>query len=192
LLRWLRQQVETRGHNTASLADQLGRPRAELRKLLTGVEPMTVDDLLAITKALELAPEDLGIAGTADLPDVEESTAPEPVQFRNQPEALFRLGFDLGIDLLFLADVTQLVEWGGPDTVLAQYRDRDRELPIQLDAAWHRHMQPDFGEHALAITLSFDKLYRCTFPWSAIRRIVFTPFTPPPPEPKKPKLRLVK
>ena len=38
LLRWLRARIDTAGHSPASLADKLGRPRGEVRRILTGAE----------------------------------------------------------------------------------------------------------------------------------------------------------
>ncbi|MCB9663171.1 MAG: hypothetical protein H6732_03590 [Alphaproteobacteria bacterium] len=197
LLRWLRQQIDARGHTTASLAALLSRSRAEVRKLLTGQTPMLVEDLLALGEALELDASSLGVpAELPELPDL-----PEPASFANQTEALFRVGFDVAVDFLFLADTTKLDDWGGPDEVLEAYRDR--ELPIRLDAAYHRHMAPSFTPEGVEISLSFDRLYRCRFPWSAILRVVFVPDADQPaevgaePEPelapsaRAPHLRLV-
>src|SRR5690606_20466417 len=118
----------TRGENTATVARKLGRPRGEVRRLLTGADPMLVDDLLAITQALELSPEDMGVGGPST-PETEGEgdgvdQAPEGPHWGNQPEALFRLAFDLGIDFVFVAEAAQLTDWGGPDEVLDGYEDR--------------------------------------------------------------------
>jgi hypothetical protein len=80
--------------------------------------------------------------------------------------------------------------------VREDYASKGRDLPIKLDAAYHRYHQPAYDEHGVSLTLSFDRLYRCTFPWPAIEQVVFK-LVPPepvaPPEPKKrPGLRLVK
>lgn len=187
LLRWLREQIDARGHNTASVAAKLGAPRAHVRKVLAGAEPLMVDELLVITELLGLSAEDMGVpAGVeATAEDLAEGEATEPeAVWDNQPRALFELGFDLGIDFMFLADTRQLADWGGPDGAAKQYDGKD--MPLQLDAAYHPYMEPALDDEGVSLTLSFDRLYRCTFPWTAIRRVIFTPLAPdvPPPEPE--------
>ncbi len=202
LLRWLRRQLDAQGLNTASLAGRLGRPRAEVRKLLSGSEPMLVDDLLRITELLELTADDVGLPSGLDVTSLEAALegSPEPLHWDNQPRALFRFGLDLGIDFLFLSETVQLEGWGGPDQVLAQHKGK--EMPLRLDAAYHQYMEPALDDRGVSLTLSFDQLYRCTFPWTAITRVIFMPFPPKPPEveeeepeeappPGPPKLRLV-
>ncbi len=218
LLRFLRQTLDAKGHNTASVAAALGVPRAELRRRLTGEDPLTVDELLSITEVLGLTAADVGMLSPATSPveggalrpgpaeapphNAPPHETPEPSQFDNQPRALMKLAFDLGIDVMFLVEADALGDWGGPDAVRARYAGQ--ELPIQLDAAYHRFMEPGFGDARFEVVLSFDKLYRCAFPWSAFRRVVFTPFPPPAPSdpsppstdegeaPRAPFLRLVK
>jgi len=190
LLRWLRQQIDARGENTASLATRIGRPRGELRKVLTGVEPLTVDDLVRMTEALGVTSADVNLPVVAD---VEGDDAVESPHWENQPWTLFRLGFDHGIDFLFLAAADDLEDWGGPEAVREAHKGR--ELAIQLDSQFHRYMNPRMDDAGVSLTLSFDTLYDCRFPWKAIRRVVFTPLPPAPPkpvEPPKPGLRLVK
>ncbi len=195
LLRWLRKQIDARGENTSGLALKLGRPKAELRKLLTGAEPLTVDDLIRLTEALGLSEDQMGVppALREAVGQVEDTNTPEDEHWENQPRALFKFGFDRGIDFMFLAAADEVGEWGGPARVIDQYRGR--EIPLQLDAAWHKHMKPELDEDGLTLTLSFDGLYRCTFPWSAVRRVIFMPLppssseapkAPPDPEPTAP------
>lgn len=206
LLRWLRHQIDARGENTASLAARLGRPRADLRRVLTGSEPLTVDDLVRITEALGVELADMGQPDPARLEAaaaaVEElEQADEAAHWDNQPRALFQVGFSRGIDFLFLAAADELGDWGGPDAVRDAHRGRD--LAIQLDSQYHKYMKPRLEDDGLHIWLSFDTLYECHFPWSSVRRVVFTPLAPtpgaPPPEPEAPEpapsrshLRLVK
>lgn len=202
LLKWLRAQLDSRGMNTASLATKLGMPRADVRRVLTGAEPMTVDDLLRISEAVGLTAEDMGLAGPAAAEEALDAAeeAEDGAHWGNQPEALFRLGFDLGIDFTFFVDVSALTDWGGPEDVLDGFVGK--EMPIRLDAAYHEFMDPIFEERGVKLTLSFDKLYRCTFPWVSIARVLFVPFppalpeeeeAPPEPDPDKgpPRLRLV-
>lgn len=190
LLRWLRERLDARGENTASLALRLDRPRAEVRRLLTGAVPMTVDDLLAISEALEVTPAELGVVDPGpEAPAVAPSARPS-VHWDSQPEALVRLAFDAGIDVILLCDPAALDGvWGGPEAVLATYRDRD--VPLALDAAYHRHMDPSYDRVGVTLLLSFDTLYRCVIPWHAIRRAVFAPLQPEPPAEEPPRLRLV-
>jgi transcriptional regulator with XRE-family HTH domain len=209
LLAWLRTHLERKRLNTARLAESAGIERARLRKILAGTEPMLVDELLGISRALDLSPSDL--AG-ADIPEVipgaearplrvaedDEDVGPKVDPWGNQPEQLFRIAFGLGCDFFFLSEAAQLEKSGIPESVLTQYRGRD--LPVKLDAAYHQYNQPRYDPVAVTLTLSFDALYDCRFPWSAIKQVIFYP-VPPEPEPteeieeEKPKgaphLRLV-
>ena len=192
LLTWLRKHLADRGWNTARLAQAAGIERARARKILAGTEPMWVDELLGITRALELSPHDLeGV----DLPDPSSSPATAPLRMAaageavpvtavnpwgNQPEQLVRVAFAMGCDFFLLIDTAQLVDSGVPAAVLAQYRGRD--LPIKLDAAYHPYNQPRYSPADLTLTLSFDALYDCRLPWSAFKQVIFFPL-PPDPEP---------
>lgn len=202
LLRWIRQRIDAEGHSTASIAEALKRPRAEVRRLLSGAIPMTVDDLVRLGDVLKLDPASLGLP----MPEEPSTTdallegGTEPVQWRNQPRVLMQVAFELRVDVLFLVDTAMLRGvWEGPDSVLDAHGKE--ELPIRLDAAYQRFMEPVFDDDALRLTLSFDRLYRCVFPWSAFRRVMFFPIAPEAPvvepeakpEPgKRPSLRLVR
>jgi hypothetical protein len=184
VLRWLRRQIDAKGENTASIAAKLGRPRQELRKVLSGAEPMLVDDLLAITEMLGLSPEEMGLPDTLPAEVLEQQLQGEDSDhWGNQPRLLVQLGFDAGIDMLLLVDTSALAEgWGGPAAVLRQHAGK--QLPLQLLAAYHQHMRPELSDEELSIVLSFDTLYTCRLPWHAIRRIVFDPLAPEAPKPK--------
>ena len=56
LVRLLRESVDRRGLNTASLATTLGMPRSELKHMLAGTEPLTVDLMIALAEILEPLP----------------------------------------------------------------------------------------------------------------------------------------
>ena len=205
LLRMLRELMKKRGLNTAAVADAAGIDRGRVRKVLKGAEPMTVDELLRLGQALHIGPADLG------LPDAmsERVThdAPPPVEaaptnlgldpWGNQPEQLFRVGFELGCDFLFLARADDLEGSGVPAHVLTQFAGRD--VPIRLDATYHRYNEPRYDAAGVTLTLSFDALYDCRFPWSSVRQVMFFPATPegaPVAEddekpPERPVLRLV-
>lgn len=196
LLKILRDLVGKRGLNNAAVAAAAGLDRGRLRKVLAGTEAMTVDELLAIGQVLEVAPEELGVGPVGlDLPAEEPPPAAagpyDP--WANQPEQIFRMAFGLGCDFMFLAKTPLLDGSGIPGDVLARYGDKD--LPIRLDAMYHQYNDPRYETDGVTLTLSFDKLYDCHFPWAAVHQIILFPVQPEPPEekpkPSAPKLRLV-
>ncbi len=185
LLAWLRKKFEEKHLNTAKVAAAAGLDRAHLRRVLTGAEPMLVDELLAITRSLELTPAELMAAGEIPDPEptpllrvagAEEPAHPQVDPWGNQPEQLFRIAFSLGCDFLFLVDGAQLGESKVPASVLAQYRGRD--LPVKLDAAYHKYNAPRYDPVGISLSLSFDAVYDCRFPWSSVKQVVFFPFLP--------------
>lgn len=213
LLRVLRDASRARGMNTAALARAAGLERTRLKHVLAGTEPLTVDDFSLLAGALSLSPADLGIAlpegaqAAAEEPeeeDYDDDLPPEagsaaislravgrrerppaevirPDPLGNHAEQLFRLGFALGCDLLFIADPAELEQSGVPATVLSRF---PKGLPIRLDAAFHRHNNPQFMAEGLQLTLSFDAIYTCLFPWEALREVTFFPLPPSEPEPE--------
>ncbi|MCO4744980.1 MAG: helix-turn-helix domain-containing protein [Proteobacteria bacterium] len=208
LLEWLRKTVADRGFAVGSLAKKSGVDRRRLRRILGGSEEMTVDELLALTEALELTPAELGLAeGTmVDAPaalDIEpkQREGVEVDPWGNHVQQLFEVAFGLGCDFFFLARTAELTDSGLPAAVLAQYEGRD--LPIRLDAGYHKYNKPRYEAHTVTLTLSFDALYEVTIPWSAIHQVSFFPAeqeprdddseeTPEPPTPgTRPTLRLV-
>lgn len=196
LLSWLRELIQRKGLNTAAVAERAGLPRARVRKLLAGAEPMLVDELMQLSGALDISPGDMGLAQLGDVdPDAEaastddeapqalaaaEPDLPRVDPFGNHPEQMFRVAFGLGVDFFFLTDPEQLADSGVPEPVLAQYANG--ELPIKLDAAYHSYNNPRYTEHAITLTLSFDQLYECTFPWSAVKQFILFPAEPVQPE----------
>ena len=211
LLEWLRKLAKERDLNTGALATRTEIPRARLRKVLIGREPMLVDELLQISQALEVTPTDLGLPGAAQEEEAEQGPelavvpdAPEanPLAglnpWGNQPHQLFQVGVALGCDFMILADASKLGGTGVPEYIQERYKGR--ELPVRLDAAYHQHINPRYERDHVCLSLGFDALYECRIPWEAIQRIMFFPATwespeeeAPPPEPKKaPFLRLVK
>lgn len=216
LLKWLRTLLQERKLNAAALAEMANIPRARARHVLTGQEAMTVEELLQISKALDLSPADFGLGAGAE---GEEAAAVEPAAeapvekaepvavtgtvtldpYGNQVRQLFEVGFGLAVDFLFIARTDELATSGVPRTVLDAHAGRD--LLIKLDAAYHPHNNPRYEDDGITLTLSFDALYDCRFPWSSIHRLMFFPAPAPapteveeePPEekPKRPHLRLV-
>lgn len=206
LLAWLREMLKSKRLNTAHVADASGIPRARVRRILAGSDDMTVDELMMLSDALQLDPADLTAHQLPKDPtprmEAIEATpsGPNVDPWGNQPEQLFRIAFALGCDFFFLADTRDLADSGVPAAVIDQYRGR--ELPIKLDAAYHKYNDPRYGSDAITLTLSFDALYECTFPWSCVRQFVFFPVAPDPtheqtdesdeaPSPGVPHLRLV-
>jgi len=196
VLTWLRQLVTARGLGTAELAERSGIVRGRLRKLLSGSEPMLVDELLQISQALELSATDLGWPEGA-IPEPDDAGADEPPAdedegairlvpldsdppaatfevdpYGNPTEQIVRLAFELGCTVLFWAHVDQLDDSGVPEHVIADHREQG-QLLISLDAKFHRYNNPVFQDDGLTLTLSFDQLYDCTFPWSAIHKVIF-------------------
>jgi transcriptional regulator with XRE-family HTH domain len=203
LLAWLRRLIETKNTSVADVAARAGIDRSHLRKVLQGAEPMTLDELQLLSQALEIQPSDFGLAGGAEVPDEPPVPAAPRVgadPWGNQPEQLFRMAFDLGCDFYFTSDSAQLADSGVPKSVLER---NPRELGIKMDAAYHRYNEPKYSPAGVTLTLSFDALYTCTFPWTAIRQVVFWPAPPeaqpvtpePPPTDPEPRkgshLRLV-
>ncbi len=74
---------------------------------------------------------------------------------------------------------------------------RGPELMIQLDAAFHAYNNPIYGSDHLVLTLSFDAICDCSFPWNGIERVFFSPAPvsdiegDDEDEPETPHLRLV-
>ncbi|HMV65580.1 MAG TPA: hypothetical protein PKA64_01925 [Myxococcota bacterium] len=184
LLQWLRAQMDARKENISSLAKKLDMNKSELRRRLVGEEPLLVDDLIRVSEALGITDE-LSQGGMGALPDAPEAPAPEwKAHWENQPRLLFQLAFDYGFDFMFFATASACADWGGPERVRSQYADR--EIPLQLDAAYHKHMNPRMTPEGVNVLLSFnDGLFDCYFRWSAIRKVVFQPYPPAAPPGKE-------
>lgn len=205
--------MRSRGVSTAALASRSGLDRAALKQKLAGSAELTVDEFIVIAQALEVTPDQLGLAGPASPePVVQLSTGgprlavvgdtgdeppdewtPDPVG--NLPSQIMRLGFALGVDLYVMFDTVQLTTSGVPVDVLKRF---PQQLPIKLDAKYHAHNRPEFGEEDFSCVLSFDRLCTCTFPWSSFRQVNFhipveepaPPEPPPPAPPRTPGLHL--
>jgi len=201
--------MKDRDVNVAMLAKQIDLSRAEVRRVLSGKEDMSLDQLILFSDGLGLSQSDLA-ASELPTPAALDRTVPAPstaneseIQidpWGNQPEQLFRVAFALGCNFFFLTRTDQLEHSGVPDSVLERYDDKP--LPIKLDAAFHLHNKPKYEKDGITLVLSFDTLYECTFPWSSIIQIVFFPAAPTDgdisdssdedPKPKKhPHLRLL-
>jgi len=191
VLAWFRKALKSRGLNTAALAKRVGEKRGTVRNVLAGQEPLTVDQLMGWTQALELSLEELVGIDEGSLPEpVERPPTPDDAPILVDPygiqaEQAFRLAFGLGCDFTFVADTAQLGESGVPPAVLARFAER---LVLRLDAAYHRHNQPRFDAHGVTLVLSFDALYTCTLPWAAIQQVILdlVPPAPTAPQPEEP------
>ena len=199
ILENLRETLSSKGLNSAALAQMVGEERKALRRALSGQAPLSLELFLKVVEALEIQPADLPWR-VAELPPTPVEEVPsenfELDPFGIQGEQAFRLGFALGVDFLFVAQASQLAESGIPQSVLEQWPD---EIVLKLDAAYHRHNAPQFSEDGVSLNLSFDTVYSCFLPWSAIQKVVFNlevpdpvADTPPEPAPPGPGLRLVK
>jgi len=191
LLALLRDTSKKKGLNTAALAQAANIDRKRLKHVLTGREPLTVDELIQISEAMEIGPEDLGMA----IPDVETDTTeatleslsspeeclePNVNPYGNHAEQILQVGFALGCDVFFLVDGKQLEGTGVPKSIQQRFAD---QMPIRLEAAYHRHNDPKYLPEGLQVRLSFDAVYTCTFSWSSIRQITLFPAPPSEPEP---------
>lgn len=204
LLEFLRDAVRRKGLTTAELARRCGLERSALKRRLAGEEPLTVDDLVVLSQALQITQEEVGLAASAE-PGGEDGTGvltplrPEPIYsapdpLGNLPEQILRLGFALGVDLFLTLDSKLLGDSGVPRSVLGRFPEA---LPIRLEAKYHRHNKPRFELEGFECVLSFDSLYTCSFAWAAFKQVTFqlpTDSPPPAPEPPAPRpfLRVVK
>lgn len=184
VLAWLRERIDARGLKTSKVAKAIGVKTPEFRKQLAGDEPMFLDDFVRLGDVLGLDASD--IAGLPEAPaEVPELTLADPDDRPHcQAETLIRMAFDQGIDLHLRFIEAQLGDWGGPDSAREPWVGKD--MPIQLVAQYHRYMAPELDDQGLHVTLSFDGLYRCTFPWASVRVVTFVPLLPPPLAPDNP------
>ena len=186
ILSWLRNALKAKELNVAALAEKTGENRREIKKVLSGREPLTVDQLMGWTKALELSMEEL-----VSVPDELPEPAPEMVVDEErfvvdpwgiQAEQAIRLGFAMGSDFTVLARTEELKDSGVPETTLKSAAFAQL-MPIRLEAAFHRYNKPEYDAHGVTITLSFDTIRHCRFPWSAIVEVRFHVLPPDPDEP---------
>ena len=191
LLSFLRDAVRKKGLNTAELALRTGLDRGKLKQRLAGQDDLTVDDLIALSKALELTPAELGLAGVenadtaADLP-AETPAPPGPDPFGNLPRQVVEQGFALGVDLFLVLDTSQLAGSGIPRAALEGH---PQQLPLVMEARKFKYHKARFQDEAMVCFLSFDALYECTLPWSAFRSVnfLFTVEATPPARPEPPR-----
>jgi plasmid maintenance system antidote protein VapI len=205
---FLRKAIDTRGWNTATVAQKVGVDRKAVRSLLAGKRSLTVDAAADILRVLELSEAELdglmvAVGGVADLAEVAEDSGPDATEGRIRPvpdveveavlppdfqldpygnhtEQILRIGFALGVDVHLLARINLLEESGVPKLVLDQYSDY---LPIRLDAAIHTYVKPRFFPDGVQLVLSFDTLRTCLLPWDCIEQVTLVPAALEPEEP---------
>jgi len=202
LLQWLREILHKKGLNTALAAKNAGIKRSRARRILSGVEPMTVDELLQLCESLSLSPADMGapveLPETTEPPQTDdldpEDFVPTVNPWLNHHKQLFQIAFALGCNFSFTARVDTLADSGIPKSVLDM--QRGPEMMIQLDALYHSYNSPIYEPDHVVLTLSFDAVYDCRFAWNAIERVFFSPvplsdLDRDDEEPETPHLRLV-
>ena len=184
ILEGILSMMQSKGMTTQSLANALRISKKELKRILAGKSPLTVDLLSELGVILELQDSDLQQFMGASLSEEinlepqdtiglhtveeEEDWSPNPVG--NHPMQLIKLGFAIGCDM-FLVMVTEHLEHSGiPEQVLRQFQDR---LPIRLDSAFFHHYKPEFFDDYIEIRLSFDAVYTCYIPWHALEQVTF-------------------
>ncbi|HJN75470.1 MAG TPA: helix-turn-helix transcriptional regulator [Myxococcota bacterium] len=183
ILNWLRDTLKSKNLNVAALAEASGDKRGEVKKVLAGRQPLTVDQLMRWTQALELKLEEL-VAMPTELPEPAEPTVVDDSRYVVDPfgmagEQAVRMGFAMGCDFTFLALTEQLADSGIPGSVLSDPRFGSL-LPIRLEAPYHKHNAPVYDARTLALTLSFDTIRTCVFPWSAIVEVRYHVEPPDP------------
>lgn len=189
ILEGLLQALQAKQMSTGALAKQIGKSKKDIKAILSGQSPLTVDDLSAIGSALNLQDTDLqrfmqipeeieqmqssieneriGLTETST-DNNDEIWMPNPVGTHSMQ--VLKLGFALGCNLFFVANTADLEDSGIPETVLNQYGDK---LPIRLDSDFFHHYKPEYFDDGLEIRLSFDAVYTCFFPWHVFEQITF-------------------
>jgi transcriptional regulator with XRE-family HTH domain len=186
ILSWLRNALKAKELNVAALAEKTGESRRDIKKVLSGREPLTVDQLMSWTKALELSMEEL-VSVPEELPEPAPEMVVDDERFVVDPwgiqaEQSIRLGFAMGADFTILARTEELKDSGLPETTLANAAFA-QVMPIRLEAAYHRYNKPDYDAQGVTLTLSFDTIRHCRFPWSSIVEVRFHVLPPEPSEP---------
>ena len=181
--------LQAKQMSTGALAKQLGKTKKELKAILSGKVPLTVDDLSTIGNALNLQDSDLqqfmqrleptassqpeknpGKIELTDTPVSNDDSQWRPNPVGTHSMQVLKLGFALGCNLFFIANTEDLHDSGIPESVLKQY---GAKLPIRLDSDFFHHYKPEYFDDGLEIRLSFDAVYTCFFPWHVFEQITF-------------------
>lgn len=195
LLQLFRSLAKKRGLNTAAMAQAANMERGRLKRVLSGGDPMTVDELIQLANGLEIDAQTLaGIGATVPMEDPTESVIKDPDKsleatideatdpndlltecidpYGNHSEQVLRVAFELGCDIYCHLETSKLEDSGIPTAVQSRFPEF---LPLRLEAAYHRHNHPVFLPQGLQLHLSFDALYTCTLPWDAFQQITLFP-----------------
>ena len=179
ILDLLLDMMKKKNLNTASLSQKSGIDKKTLKRIFNDKEELTVNQLMKLSAALDLQETDfLQIPESSDdtmtsqdsamLKSSESSTDWTPNPMGIQAEQIIRLGFALGVDILFTAETKYLENSQVPESILKKF---DPKMPIRLDAAYHHHYRPNYFDDGIEIRLSFDALYTCFFPWHSIDQV---------------------
>lgn len=179
ILDLLLDMMKKKNLNTASLSQKSGIDKKTLKRIFNDKEELTVNQLMKLSAALDLQETDfLQIPESSDdtmtsqdsamLKSSESSTDWTPNPMGIQAEQIIRLGFALGVDILFTAETKYLENSQVPESILKKF---DPKMPIRLDAAYHHHYRPNYFDDGIEIRLSFDALYTCFFPWNSIDQV---------------------
>ena len=191
LLAMLRKVANEKKLNTAALASAAKVPRSRMKHILSGGEPMTVDEFILLSQVLELDPTGMAESLEEEATDDPEAAASLRTVGRRESVGLdvdplgnhswqiVQLGLMLGIDMFVVLDASQLEGSGVPKQVLGRYPEH---LPLRLDAAYHHHHQATYLPAGLQVRLSFDALYTCVIPWDAFTEVRLSPLPPEPVE----------
>lgn len=182
--------LQEKNMTTGALAKAIGKNKKDIKNILSGKAPLTVDDLSLIGATLEISDQDLQqfmpIPEDSSAPETDPSTKVQPAQaFKinhddseiwtpnpvgTHSEQALKLGFALGCNLFFVANTEHLQDSGIPEKVLKQFGDK---IPIRLDSDFFHHYRPEYFEEGLEIRLSFDAVYTCFFPWHTLEQVTF-------------------
>ena len=190
LLRIIRGKLQEKKMNTAALAGQMGYARKDVKKILAGKTPLLVEDFANIARVLELeqdmfpsssSPDGIEDDNDQSEPSVQalhsahsEDNEPDytPKPFENHAQQMLLFGFGLGVDILLMLDANQLDGSNIPEHIKERFPSK---FPVRLDAMYHQKMKLRIHELAFEILLSFDGLYDCIIPWSAVEQVVLFP-----------------
>ncbi|MED5369455.1 MAG: hypothetical protein VX899_00450 [Myxococcota bacterium] len=212
VLALIRATLRERELNVAAFAEQVGEKRSLVKRVLAGKEPLTVDQLMTWTQSLGLGVEELAggvmpeepkvaTLGAADLAQADEDDSIRLSPYGLHAEQAIKMAFAMSVDFAFVSESAQLKDSGVPPDVLARFPER---MLIRLDAAYHKYNAPQYDDFGLTLTLSFDTIYTCVFPWSSVLQVTLyceppdpqdAPQPDPEPEPEpesRPTLRLIK
>jgi len=209
---FLRRAIDTRGWNTATVAQKVGVDRKAVRSLLAGKRKLTLDATFDMLRALELSPSELAEFRDAVGDLVDHGVSPDTSDTEgedSEPAGGIRAVPDVAVEAVLPADFAldpygnhteQILRIGfglGVDIhLLARINLLEESgipklvldqysdyLPIRLDAAIHTYVKPRFYPDGVQMVLSFDTLRTCMFPWDSIEQVTLVPAALEPEEP---------